>query len=165
MTAEWDEHRADLARKYLRHIANVKARERRAKADYYERLRTVMEASGISYEGKDMPGNPNAYGDAIPDAVAEADEILTTITAQAAEWQRELSEYQLIMLEDYAHERLLYYHYIERMEWEQVAAAMLADPSITACSASWCKSHHRAALVDMYENMPHTWREPRVQAV
>lgn len=165
MTAEWDEHRASLARKYLRHIAGIAAYERRAKADYNERLRTLMEPAGVCYEGRDMPRNPNMYADAIPDGIAEADEVLSALTVQLANIRAELAEYRSIMLDNYAYGLLLHLRHVEGLGWDKVESEMAADPWVRACSASWCRAHEKAALVDMYEHMPHKWREPRQPAI
>lgn len=161
-TDEYDRYRAGKAEHYLRDVQRALNNEAKAKRRYYEALRSLGEPSGISYEGKDLPGSPNAYGDAIPDGIAEADEELRyalelhkECNAMKAECQRAFDA-----MDNPAYSNILELYYLRGSDttWQQVASEVKR-------SDSWCRNNKTAALCDLYNTMPHRYRDPRHQAV
>lgn len=59
----------DGVRNEARALGNARMQAR----DAYEGM---LSPKGVSYQGRDLPGSPNAYGDAIPDGLARVDALM-----------------------------------------------------------------------------------------
>lgn len=159
-TAEWDDLRAAQSRKYLTKAHNDDVRARMVARRCRKPLDDLEHPKGVSYEGRDMPGSPNAYGDAIPDAVAAADEQQRTAAPSLEEWQRSFTRAWDILnqMDDPYHSELLYQRVLMGRTWQETAQGV-------GYSQRWCQEHERAALVELYAYLPFEWRIPRQPAI
>lgn len=155
--SEFDKLRAVRARNYLASVRAAKARLLRQHDRRAEQLER-MGMKAIVYTG--MPGNPNSYGDAIPDGVAKLDVIDDLVSAAVAEWNETLAQAMkcLYAMPDPDYSELLERHYIDGEIWAVVALNM-------GKSVSWCQYSRLPALMQLYDTMPSEYRIPRVPAL
>lgn len=140
------------AKAYCHHVRlldkRIKSQEE-AIDDFRERLSGV---SGVSYD--DMPGNPNAYGDAIPDGVARLQELIRKYCTDLSEYMDELEKFEraLSKLTMPDHARLLRLRYLRQYEWSEIAYTL-------TYSQVYVRGYmHELALVELFEHMPNEWK-------
>lgn len=146
------EFMAYAARRYMEYID-----ERRKKKDYMreevDRLRDDLTGlKGVTYS--DMPGNPNAYGDAIPDGLARLHDAIATYASELDAWVDESIEAHnaIWSIKDGRYATLLDGRYVLGKSWEQIAVDMNYSYEYVR------KELHEQALVCLYSVMPEEWR-------
>lgn len=164
-TAEWDEYRAAQALSYARSVRRKFSAFNTANRLLGEAIRKA-QPGGVSYEGRDMPGSPNVYGDAVPDAVVDIESAREQLELRRADREAAKSEFWAVMfsMEHIEYGELVWKRHIDYDEEEKQLTWFSVADSMNK-SESWCKQHERAALVELYEFMPHTEREAMQPAV
>lgn len=157
MTDEYQQLQERCARQYLRHCAGAAKRADAAYRRIAER-RKATEPKAIVYTG--MPGSPNSYGDAVPDAVAEIDALTAEYVSIAERADADTLECvrALDAMETFVHAELLRLRYLDCETWAAVARKVER-------STTWCFDHDGIALRELYDLMPHQWRIPRQPAL
>lgn len=155
--SEYDRLRIDCAKRYLATVHAARARLERQCARRIEQAQK-MEPKAIVYSG--MPASPNAYGAALPDAVAKLSVIDDAISAASAEWEEAVSQaYKcLYAMESPEYSELLERRYINGEQWAEITCAM--GKGIT-----WCQYSKLPALIQLYDTLPNEFRIPRVPAI
>lgn len=144
----------DCAKRYLRSVASARRYLDDFKAEE-ARLMRRLDVNGVQYRSE--PGSPNAYGDAIPDGIAELDELRAEHDAVRPELQSRLDAWNGLMLRmDYSHWNVLNRHYVKGETWQQIDHWA---PRTTA--QAW----RNDALVELYELMPYTFRVEQQPAI
>lgn len=154
---EWRRLRVAKAREYCEHVGDLMT-ECGALSERARRIRERMDVGGIAYDGPQ--GSPNAYGDAIPDGVAALEEALGERDALINEAAAEVLGFQRCVqkVSDPRHRAVLDAKYVQGMTWAEVEQA-------TNITERWCRELCCDALDELYDLMPHQWREMVPRAV
>lgn len=147
------------AKRYMNHVKRIKNTVRQLQDEIDVVRQDLTGVHGIQYS--DMPGNPNAYGDAIPDGIARLEQKLSEYFTELAEWldvEQEAHE-SMKSLEDARYRELLWSHYVMEKSWEQIAVDMSYSYEYVR------KELFEASLAALYEVMPEQWRRDFPDAV
>ena len=146
-----DEFKIYAAEQYALHIRSMRRRVTAAQMDIDDMRESVCGVSGVAYS--DMPGNPNAYGDAIPDGIAKLHEMIADYVTQLVEWMDERYEAKQCFkqLDNRSYELLTFY-YSMGLTWEQTADRM------GYTSEHVQRNLKPVALRMLYTVMPEQWR-------
>ncbi len=131
----------------------------------------MLSPSGICYEGRDMPGSPNAYGDAIPDGLARVEELQGSEAFVDMGLLAEAVSGITSCLHGRA--RLLYLAwYVGVTGGVGLSSAAFAGPltwnemeSAFGLSKSGMERIMKPCLHDLWDGMPHRFRDPGSQAL
>lgn len=149
MTDESQRWRADRARDYLEHIRwlSLSMDSRQQEIDA---LRSKMLQQGIVYS--DMPGSPNAYGDAIPDGMAELERLAKSYAEGMKDYVREIegAHRAIEAVGNPEYRTVLRMRYLNGYTWERTAGAIGYAPKTA-------KRRGRPALCALYEHLPREW--------
>lgn len=147
---EYDEWKADEARRWLRHVRRLWLDLARLDASI-EALEYLAQPKGIDYARPNI--RSSVYTDKIADAVAEIVDEVGTLRAErddvASEQARAVE--CLNRLEDANQSAVLVLHYVGRKTYRKVAAEL-------HYSEVYCKRLAHDALPFVYEVMPKEWR-------
>lgn len=150
MDEEYRRWRAEQSRAWLSHIRSLN-RSLDSRRDEIEMMRSKMLPQAVSYTG--MPTSPNAYGDAIPDAIAAMQELIesyvTELTAYVDEVRYAHRVIDSLSREEYS--TVLRGHYLNGKTWEQVALD-------TGYSYDYTVRLAQYALAELWDMVPHEWR-------
>lgn len=152
-------YRIEAARAYMERIRSLYMEADTAR-ELAEQAREQLMPAGVSYEGADMPGSPNAYGDAIPDGLAIIQDRIVDYTALLDAWavESERAIAALGMLGKASHRAVLTRRYILAQSVAKTALALsYSEPHVYELT--------QAALCELYDYLPPDAREPRHQAV
>ena len=157
-TSEWDDFRNECSERYLRHIARL-----RATADSMRDL-AASEAErmdGVKAVRYDAPGKASpTYGDdAMVALVARMSEHMRFYRRMEEELTDEIADCteRTLRMEDQSHAELIRRYYC-------MGQTMAVAARSVGYSESWAKHGMRAARVEFYEHLPHTWRAPEQPA-
>ena len=156
-SSEGDRFRASCSRAYMEHVRDLSLSVRRLQAEI-DSAREMLMPGAARIDG--MPASPNAYADAIPDGVADLQDLVADYCAELAacvEEQR-AAHAALSHLSGEAGRTVLALHYVSGLTWERAAAQV-------GYSAPWAKEIARAALAELYDFLPPGWAAPRHPAV
>lgn len=153
-----DEFKIYAAEQYALHIRSMRHRINAAQMDIDDMRESVCGVSGVAYS--DMPGNPNAYGDAIPDGIAKLHAMIADYVTQLVEWMDERYEAKQCFskLDNKSYELLTYY-YAMGLTWEQTADRM----GYTAVHVQ--QNLKPVAMRMLYDAMPEQWRRNFPKAI
>lgn len=152
-------YRIQVAREYMERIRSLRV-DVDLKREEVEQAKEDLMPAGVSYEGADMPGSPNAYGDAIPDGLSLIQDRIADYTALLDAWavESERAIAALNMLGDARHRAVLTRRYILAQGVAKTALRMCySEPHVYELT--------QAALCELYDYLPPDAREPRHQAV
>lgn len=112
---------------------------------------------GITYS--DMPGSPNAYGDAMPDGVIRLIEQRERHADAVAEHSAEVDRaWRLCMGGGSESMRVLWLYYVQGMPWSKVAKAVhYSERKVYAMRVD--------GIVELYYAMPDEWRSEKHKAI
>lgn len=154
---EYERYRADAAASYMEHVRSLGLRMRSLQEEI-ERERSLMLPQGLEYSPQ--PGNPNAYGDAIPDGLSRLQAMVEAYCAELAGYVAERQEAHEAVSRIARPERreALRGHYLAGKTWERVCVDM-------GYSYDGMMKLRRGALCELYDLMPHRWRDPLHRAI
>lgn len=154
---EYARYRADAARAYMEHVRSLGLRMQSLREEI-ERERSLLLPQGVAYSSQ--PKSPNAYGDAIPDGLDRLQRLVEGYCAElsgyAAERQRAHEAVSRIARPE--RREALRGHYLAGKAWERVCVDM-------GYSYRNMMNISRAALSELYDFMPHEWRDPVYSAI
>lgn len=147
-------YRQEYARAYCRAMERGLLWLERHGSHADDMLRGMLAPNGISYEGRDMPGSPNAYGDAIPDGLARIEEERAKERGLRIERELAASRFRqdLMSLPLEVDNGCLWARYVRHQD-------------VTRCCReygredTWWYEREADELDALYEIMPHTWRQ------
>lgn len=154
-----NEFKVYAAERYMVHVRTIKNTCRQLQ-DEVESLRADLTGvRGVALS--DMPGSPNAYGDAIPDGLARIEEKIREYCTELAEWidvEHEAHD-AIKQIEDGRFRQLLWGHYISQKPWGVIAKEMHYSREYVR------KELRNHALESLYDSMPEQWRRDFPKAV
>lgn len=150
--------RAYAAGQYALHIRSLRHGIDALQYDIDDMRDSLTGVRGVAYS--DMPGNPNAYGDAIPDGVARLQDMVAEYCTRLSEWMDERMEaHRAFARLEKRHYALLTLYYADGLSWDQVAERM-------GYSVVYVRGELKnEALVALYSTMPETWRRGMPKAI
>ena len=147
---EFVEWKAEQARKYFKHVRELRSLERL----YRNSIDTVREiVRGIDYSRPVVSHSP--YPDAIPDAVIQLEALENRYAIALSELAAERTRAELIIdkLGDVRYREVLTYYYLNGLPWRTVAEKM--NYEIRSCTRL-----AREALSEAYWDIPRELRNP-----
>ncbi len=154
-----NEFKVYAAKRYMEHVGTVRNSMSALEGEIETLRASLTGLRAIQYN--DMPGNPNAYGDGIPDGIARLEECVSEYMTELVGWlDVQYEAHQAIKrLEDGRHKQLLWSHYVDRASWEQIAVDMSYSYEYVR------KELFEASLEALYGTMPEEWRRnfPRAE--
>lgn len=147
------------AKRYMNHVKRIKNTVRQLQDEIDVARQDLTGLRGVQYS--DMPGSPNAYGDAIPDGIARLEDKIRSYCTELAEWidvEHEAHE-AMKSLEDARYCELLWSHYVMEKSWEQIAVDMSYSYEYVR------KELFETSLESLYHVMPEQWRRDFPNAV
>ena len=157
--AAYSQYKVDQARHYLNAVADARrhivALQRQA-----DELREIAEGiRGMAYDVDRITTTP--YADAIPDAVADLDELSRRAKESAAEYSEmvDTCSTALASLGGWQAD-LLRLRYLCGMTLTEIG-----ELPEWSHDRKYMSVLHIQALDKFYEHMPHTWRDPRPSAI
>lgn len=153
-----DDFKQYAAGRYAEHVRAMKVRSDALDFDVRSMRESLTGVKGMTYTG--MPSSPNAYGDAIPDGVAELEQLVGESMTALVEWldvKKEACEcFAKLDSKSYA---LLMYYYANALTWAETADRM-------GYSELYVRRELKAtALQSLYGVMPEPWRRNLPNAV
>lgn len=147
------------AKRYMSHVKKVKNAVRQLQDEIDVARQDLAGLRGVQYS--DMPGNPNAYGDAIPDGIAALEEKIRRYCTEVAEWiDVEYTAHEAInKIEDMRFREILWSHYVMEKSWEQIAVDMSYSYEYVR------KELFEYSLEALYKVMPEEWRSGFPKAI
>lgn len=154
-----DEFRVYAAKRYMAHVVTIRNGVRELQSEIDTLRDDLTGIRGVQYS--DMPGSPNAYGDAIPDGIARLEELIGEYCTELAAWVDEQHEAHkaLRSVEDGRYREILWAHYVKCDSWEQIAVDMHYSYEYVR------KELFEAALDALYWTMPEQWRRDFPNAI
>lgn len=154
-----NEFKVYAAKRYMEHVGTVRNSVAALEGEIEALRASLTGLRAIQYT--DMPGSPNAYGDAIPDGIARLEDHIGRYMTELAEWlEVQYEAHQAIKrLEDGRHKQLLWAHFVDQDSWEQIAVDMSYSYEYVR------KELYESALESLYGTMPEEWRRnfPRAE--
>lgn len=150
-------YHAELAKAYMLKVRSAKLKL----AQMEERRREQaarMKPRGMQYSG--MPRNPTVYADAMPDGVAKLQAVDDVIEQYRAEFEELLAECTraLLSMPTFEYSALLEGKFLDGLTW-------YALPTRVGKSRSQCQAIYQSALVELYDTLPASAKEPLHAAV
>lgn len=154
-----DEFKVYAAKRYMAHIRTIKNTLRQLQEEVEALRADLTGLHAVTYS--DMPGSPNAYGDAIPDGVARLESKIREYCTELAEWiDVEYEAHTAIkQIGDGRYRELLWSHYVSQKSWEQIAVDMHYSYEYVR------KELFEASLEALYHVMPEQWRRDFPNAI
>lgn len=158
MSVEWDAYRAARAEAYLLHVAGLRARMEAARLEA-EAARAEADMLAATDPSR-RSGMPDRGDDAMADAVCRMSERAAAAALAVCEYDAERAEaHEAVMsLPDPRLSLVLSAHYLHGLTWSDTAKR-------AGYSLSGAMALRKRALSELYDRMPHRWRDPRHPAL
>ena len=157
MDREMQRLREEASERYLKGIRATASKIRRMRAELAEQRELVCGLTGIDYTRPMV--STSAYGDAVPDSVAELMEMEEAYDAELAALERERAEARALLDAMGGREgELLRLYYVSAFPWICVAEVM-------CMAVGSCKNMRRDALFCFYDYLPHAFKVPEIPAI
>ena len=157
MDEEMQRMREEAAEAYLKRMRAAAARIRRMRSELAEQRELVSGLTGVDYTRPVVAAS--AYGDAVPDSVAELIEMEAAYDAELAALERERADARARLDAMGGREaELLRLYYVSAFPWICVA-------EVLNLAVSTCKNMRRDALFCFYDYLPHADRVPEIPAI
>ena len=159
-TEEWENYKRSKARAWLATVRRTKS-QLQAAIDEVIELRSTMSITG-SYALDGMPRNPNTSDSAILNAICAIEQRCDNLNARVDEYKRVVTAADDVIASLVSHEFasvVIDYHYLRGMNYNDVAKKI-------GYSETTVRNYITpVALSEVYDKMPHIYRDQIPQAI
>ena len=155
--SDWQRYRREQSSAYLRRIRDMRRHIAALNAEIDEQRHLASGLTGIDYSRDAVSTSPN--DDAMPNAVSKLLDLIAERVALVRDYAAMLDECNDALIETGGlSETILRCRYVNDMAWEDVAREL-------GYSEQWMYELHNRALLDFYNHMPTSGKDPLPRAL